>query len=236
MKNVFSLIDTASLLKRMVTKKQWMNLILKMLIYGFCFGCVICQGQFCFQKYFSFPVGADIEIVDTKRVPISISFCKVVQSPFQNIGGRLFRERLTHLKALRVFTKNSTIDMFNETESALFEFIVSMTKPYACKEFQLPNETVTSVKVTHDAQSKKKNFHLFLHPSGMIQSPEFVQQYDNQYFHDYVDGNTIVKFETYDLTSSPKVQCKSLDFHACKTKRIIEEFNATIGCTYPIHM
>ena len=210
------------------------RLLLKMIIYGFCFGCVTYQAHICFLKYFSFPLGIELEYVDTKDVPISFTMCKVVHSANQNIGGRLFNDKITQLKELRVITKDGDILLYNGTFPLTYDFIASLQKIILCKEFKLPNKTISEVKVMHNAQDRDVNFHLFLHPTGMIQSQGLVYQYDNKIFHGYVDGFTEVKFETYDLTSSPKVSCKNLDFYNCRTKKIIEEYNATMGCAYPI--
>ena len=57
---------------------------MKMMIYGFCFGCVTWQAVVCFQKYISMPTGAQLELVDTQDVSLSFTFCTVVYNYNQN--------------------------------------------------------------------------------------------------------------------------------------------------------
>ena len=207
---------------------------MQMVIYGVCSGCVTWQAMVCFQEYLSMPTGATLDLVDTQDVSLSFSFCTVVYNYNQNSNGRLFKQKIGQLKEIKFRTETETIYLKQQNESKMYEFIVSMPEFYLCKEFPLPNTRITDVIITHDAQDRNNNFHLFIHPTNMINSHEFVIQYPNKFFHKYFDGITILNIESYDLTASPEIVCADTDYHSCKMEKIIQEYNRTLGCAYPI--
>ena len=207
---------------------------MKMMIYGVGFGCVTWQAVVCFQKYLSMPTGAKLDLVDTEDVSLSFSFCTVVYNYNQNSNGRLFKQKIKQLKEIRIRTENGTIYLKQQNESKMYDFIVSMPEFYLCKEFPLPKTRISDIIITHNAEDRDNNFHLFIHPTHMINAQEFVIQYPNKIFHKYFDGNTILKIESYDLAVSPKIVCADTDYHSCKMEKILQEYNRTLGCAYPI--
>ena len=230
-----SLLDLFSLISNWAKKKRVLNLLMKALVLGTCYVCILWQTVVCFQKYFSDPHGVELKMVDTKDVPISLSFCKVVQDHRENVDGLLFEQQLIQLKEIYVNTESGTTVLHSTTETVTYDFIVALDVPFLCKEYRLPATTISSVVVRHDAgQAKNKNFHLFLHPSGKFLASEYLLRYSNTYFHAQVDGVSKLRFDTYDLTSSPNIACKNVDFDACKTLKIIQDYNNSFGCSYPV--
>ena len=216
-------------------KKQILKLILKVGIYGFCYGCVIWQSNVCLEKYLSKPTGASLDIIDTQDVPLSFTFCEVVYNLNQNSDGRLFKQNIKHLKEIKLETKNSKLFLKLENETVNFNFIIQLPEPYLCREFKLPQLKIESIEVKHDAIDLNKNFHLFIHPGNMIAAKEFIIQYPNNIFHQFNDGYAKLKIESYDLSASPDVPCAAdINYDECKFSKILEEYNKTMGCAYPI--
>ena len=208
---------------------------MQLMVYGVCFGCVTWQAVVCFQKYLSMPTGAELELINTEDVSLSFSFCTVVYNYNQNSNGRLFKQKIKQLKEIKIMTEKESMYLKLQNESIMYDFIVSMPELNLCKEYSLPKTRITDIIITHDAhKDKDNNFHLFIHPTHMINAQEFVIQYPNKIFHKYFDGNTILKIESYDLSASPEIVCANTDYHSCLMEKIIQEYNRTIGCTYPI--
>ena len=203
-----------------------------------CSCCVLWQANSCYKKYASNPTGAQYSLASSKEVAISFTLCKVLYNLQQNVNGRLLNERVKHLKEIIVVTNNEdSFDLLTSFSTDLpltYEFVASVPEPYLCKEIPLPNRSIRKVKVVHNAYDKDRNFHLFIHPTGMFFHTEMVVQYSNKIFHHDFDGRAEVKMESYDLTSSPTISCGGDIYHDCKMKMMIKEFNNTMGCSYPI--
>ena len=200
-----------------------------------CYGCVIWQALSCYHKYVTKPSGASFDIINTKDVGISLSFCKVVDNLNRNYNGTMLKETIEPLVELNIKLENGTLYLKNNNETAEFEFITSMPEPYLCKEFKLPKKEILFIEIYHNAyDSRNFNFHLFIHPTNMIYKQEFVIQYPNTIFHKPNDGISNLRIESYDLTTNPVVTCGNSDYHECKSDRIVSEYNKTLGCTYPL--
>ena len=210
-------------------------MLINLLIIGLCYNCIAWQATECFNKYLSMPMEASLEIVNTEHIAISFTFCKVVYNLRHNSKGEYYNEEIEQLKEIKLMMNNETLLLKSMNGSATFDFVVLMPEPYLCKEFALPKKKISSIKVNHDAVFRNRNFHLFIHPANMIMIQEFVVQYPNSLFHSHNDGITNLKIESYDLTESRKIKCGAeVNFHNCKILKILEEFNRTMGCAYPI--
>ena len=229
----FSFLDSKNTL-HFIKNKRMLKILMQMMIYCVCFGCVTWQAVVCFQKYLSMPTGAKLDLVDTQDVSLSFSFCSVVYNYNQNSNGRLFKQKIEQLQEIKIRTEKDTIYLKQQNESKTYDFIVSMPEFYLCKEFPLPKTLITDIIITHNAADRNNNFHLFIHPTHMINAQEFVIQYPNKIFHKNFDGITILKIESYDLSASPEIACADTNYHSCKMEKILLEYNRTLGCAYPI--
>ena len=232
MKMYFSALDFATATEYF-KKKLILKIMFKVGLYVLCYGCVIWQSSVCLEKYLSKPTGASLEIIDTQVASISFTFCEVIYNLNQNSNGRLFQKDIKHLKEIKLQTNNLTIYLKQENESVHFNFIIQLPEPYLCREFKLPQLKIESIEVKHDARSKKKNFHLFIHPGNMITAKEFIIQYPNKIFHGYNDGYAKLKIKSYDLSASPEIACADINYYKRKFSNVLAEYNKTMGCAYP---
>ena len=204
----------------------------------FCFGCVIWQASICYEKYASNPTGAQVVLTNTQQVGLSFTFCKIIYRLQENHNGRLFSENIEHLKELSIVTNNGSYDLLKDIQSPLtYEFVSSVPENYLCKEFPFPRENINRVKIVHESwwrDKKSKNFHIFIHPTGMFLQTEMVVKYSNKIFHKDFDGKVEIKMESYDLANSPEIVCGGENYHQCIIENIIKEYNKTMRCTYPI--
>ena len=185
------------------------------------------------------PTKSKMVPTDNRHVGISFTFCEVLGRWQQNVGGKIFDQNLSYLEDLIIYTNVAEIRplTLNTSFSSKYDFVASRSETYYCKEFPLPREIIHKIEVVHNAfkYGDQKNFHLFLHQTGMFMHNEMVVQYSNLMFHERYDGRAVLKMDSFDFTESPSIPCSDLDFHKCKTKRIISEYNKTMGCSYPIN-
>ena len=232
------MIDFKTIVENIVNKRKIVKKIINVSLITFCYGCVIWQAIVCYERYASKPTGAQLILTNNKEVSLSFTFCTIIHNLAQNSNGKLFNESIKYLKEFHILTsKNVSVNLLSSYNSSLnYEFVASIPEPYLCKEFPLPRQNIYQVKVAHEAGNGgyDKNFHLFIHPTGMFLQTEMVVQYSNKIFHHAFDGKAELKMESYDLTNSQEISCGGENYHQCKLENIIKEFNNTIGCSYPI--
>lgn len=199
-----------------------------------CFGCVLWQAWICSSKYTELPTGAAVDVINTKDVSISFTFCMIVYNLMQNSNGRLFDTEISQLVSITAFTKEIPLHLVKEGQKLNYDYIALIPEQYICKEFPLPKTEIEKIEITHEAFLENSNFHLFIHQTGMFLNPEMVVQYSNKIFHKSFDGNVQLQLESYDLKDSTKISCRDVDLHSCKMERIILEYNKTIGCSFPV--
>ena len=229
---LLSLLNSISMTKKL--QRKTFKRIMNFFIYGFCYGCVIWQAVVCFDKYLAMPTAANLEIVSTADVSISFTFCKIVYDLNRNIHGSFFNTPLESLVEIQIFSNSQIIYLKKKNESVEFDYMTSLPNTYVCKEFALLKK-VEKVIITKTTE-KNNNFHLFIHPTNMINIQDYVIQFPNKVFHndEKRDGFTDLKFEAYDVTNSADFHCGDTNFQYCKDKKILEEYQRVLGCAYPL--
>ena len=207
--------------------------LLNILIMMTCFSCVLWQARTCFFRYNQQPTGSVLRLVTTEHVQLSFTFCRVEYALTRNVDGKFFNEKLELLKSMMVVTNNGSIDLLKGV-SLTYEFVIASDPRYLCREITLPKVVIHSIVIEHESYLKSKNFHLFIHPSGMFIFPEFVLKYSSRYFRGMFDANEKLSLESYDMSGNPRAKCTTFNPHSCKNRKIIEEYNRTLGCSYPI--
>ena len=187
----------------------------------------------CFDKYLSMPTGANLEIVDTEKVSISFTFCELVNDLSKNKNESFFNKPLESLIEVQILSNSQPIYLKKMNETVTFDFVTVMPNTYICKEFALLKKVE---KVIIKKFGKKGNFHLFIHPTNLINMQDYVIQFPNKVFNndDKKDGFSNLKFEAYDVSDSAQFHCGDTNFQNCKDNKIKEEYLRVLGCAYPL--
>ena len=224
----FSLLDLKSILLRFNSKK-----ILIYILFLICFGMVMWQINNCVHIFVAQPTTTAVELVNSQNTPLAFTFCKTLYE--SRYKGNFSSEMHKSIKSILVHSKDSVEKLFEEKEFS-FEFVSFIEKQLMCKEFVLPSHQIDRIEVIRGKEDN--NLFLFIHQPGMFYLEELVGDYPNEHFNVdslYEDNeNAKIQINSFDFTTDPHMTCTSASYDKCIRKEVIQIYNKTMGCTYPI--
>jgi hypothetical protein len=175
-----------------------------------------------------------MKLVNSLNTPLAFTFCKSFYG--RKFSGNFSSQIHKSIKSLLVQLKESEIELLEEKEFS-YEFISHIEIQLMCKEFVLPNNKIRRIKLRRTAEDN--NLFLYIHQPGMLYSEELWVDYPNSLFKVEVDklnknDNARIQRISYDITTNPHMPCTADSYDKCIRKEVIQIYNITLGCTYPI--
>ena len=184
------------------------------------------------------PTTAPVKIIKSNEIPLAFSFCKFIYDT--EFDGNFSAHTYTSVNNISVLNGKSQIDLLFDG-NLTFEQVSYIENPLMCKEFVMPDKEKNLIKVIRKygiRQEENKNLHLYVHQPGMFYLQEFAVKYPNEKFalrwNDDTNLNSKIQITSYDLSLDHHMSCSPILYQECITREIVNRFNASIGCTYPI--
>ena len=229
MQYFYSLLDMKSILLRLNSKK-----ILVHILYIICFGMVMWQIYNCVHIFLAQPTTAAVELVNSQNIPLALTLCKLMyRSKFDgNYSSQIHKS----IKSILVHFKESEIELLEENEFS-YEFVSFIEKQLMCKEFVMPSLQISKIQLKRTAEDN--NLFLYIHQPGMLYSEELWVDFPNSHFKvraNIYEENENVKIQrtSYDITTNPHMPCTAASYDKCIRREVIQIYNKTLGCTFPI--
>ena len=194
---------------------------------------VIWQIYNCVHIFLDQPTTAAMELVNSQNTPIAFTFCKTIYGP--KFDGNFSSQVHKSIKSMIVHLKELEIELVEEEFS--YEYISFIDKQLMCKEFVMPSHQINRVKLKRSKGDK--NLFLYIHQPGMFYREELWLAYPNELFivkgdANEENGNAKIQRTSYDITTNPHMPCTAASYDKCIRKEVIQIYNKTMGCTYPI--
>jgi hypothetical protein len=201
---------------------------------------VLCQLWNYLIIFLTKPTTAAQELVKTSELSLAFTFCKIIFNT--KFDGKFDVENHSSMKNLFILNKNASFDLL-KNETFTYDFVSYVENPLMCKSFDLSYYHKNSINVVREFQRKKykkenRNLHLYIHQPGMFYIQEFGLKFPSEIFglrlNDDSNDNAKLQILSYDISMDPHLACSTKNYHDCINKLIINTFNNSIGCTYPI--
>ena len=154
----------------------------------------------------------------------------------KHFDGNFTSQTHTSLKNISIFNNDSVNNLLMGGEMP-YDFVSHIDNQLMCKEFDLTDISKEKIQLIRKSE-QDKNFHLFIHQTGMFYRNELSLKYPSSHFvlnyNDYYNPQAKIEMKTYDLSQDAHIPCSTVLYQKCITKEIILRFNASFGCTYPI--
>ena len=139
------------------------------------------------------------------------------------------------IKSILIYLKDSEQEQLEEKEFS-YEFVSHIEKQLMCKEFVMPSHQISRIQLRRTAEDS--NLFLYIHQPGMWYSEELWVDYPNSHFRvrgiDEENENVRIQRTSFDITTNPHMPCTADSYDKCIRKEVIQIYNKTLGCTYPI--
>ena len=188
----------------------------------------------CLHIFLDQPTTASMELVNSQITPLAFTFCKTMyRSKFK---GDFSSQMHRSIKSILVHLKESEIELLEEKEFS-YEFVSYIEKQLMCKEFIMPSHQINRIQLKRSTGDN--NLFLYIHQPGMFYSEELWVDYPNTQFRvigEVYEENKNVRIQrtSYDITTNPHMPCTVSSYDKCIRKEVIQIYNNTLGCTYPI--
>ena len=204
---------------------------------------VMWQINNCVHIFLAQPTTAAVELVNSQNTPLAFTFCKIFYT--HRFDGNFSSQIHKSMKSLLVHSQGLEEELLKEKEFS-FEFVSFIEKQLMCKEFVLPSYQINNIELRKTAEDNielrsadDNNIFLYIHQPGMFYVEELLGVYPKEHFNvkgkDYEENqNAKILMNSYDFTTDPHMSCTTASFDKCISKEIIQIYNRTMGCTYPI--
>ena len=209
------------------------------LIFLTCIGTLAWQLRNYGILMMSNPTTAPVKIMKSNEIPLAFSFCKFIYG--NEFHGNFTAHTHTSVRNISILNLDSKIELLLDGEF-MFERVSYIGNPMMCKEFVMPDQEKSLIRVTRAYRDglgeENKNLHLYIHQPGMFYLQEFALKYSNKKFapqkKDDSNEYSMIQMTLYDLSQDPHMLCSLNSYQECISKEIVRRFNTSIGCTYPI--
>ncbi len=202
---------------------------------------LVCVGAVVWQLYNSFsliltqPTKIDLELVPSTEIPLSFSLCS---TDYDNSDDYFDDYYENYLEKLTLFDGEIAHELVKDSKLE-FEYFTYVDKLMMCQEFDLTKYRKTKIAIVRKiGDPNYKNLHLYFHPPGMFYLRQNGLLYSDTKFNpqDAYGPNEFAKIslQSYDFLADPNLKCSVASHQECIHREIINIFNSTMGCTFPI--
>ena len=206
------------------------------ILYFCCISVVSWQLYDKIQIFVQKPTTANVKLVESKDLPVSFTLCKLINK--LEFDGNFHKHTESSLKNITILYYDTDLEMM-ENKKITFEFISMTENPLMCKEFDFTGLDKDAIRLVREiGHHIEKNLHLYIHQPGMFLYHEFRSKYQSDKFNFYdikdTSQNVKIEIESYDISNDPHLTCSFIPHLDCTNKEIIQIYNSTFGCTFPI--
>ena len=189
----------------------------------------------CIHIFIAQPTTATMELVNSQNIPLGFTFCRTMYGN-KRFNGNFSSQMHKSIKSILVHLKESERELLEEEEFS-YEFVSHIQRQLMCKEFVMPSHPISRIQLRRSAEDD--NLFLYIHQPGMFYSEELWVGYPNNHFKvtgkEYEENKNVrIQRNSYDITTDPHIPCTAASYDKCIIKEVIQIYNNTLGCTYPI--
>ena len=183
-------------------------------------------------------------MIDTNRVQISVSICKIIESAADQNPTHV---PIEYIDKILVSGPNMSLDLFNG--NGTFETFVILDKALICKEIPIPDVEIKNIIIIHqigmsDMVNKNgkwikadwKNIKIFVHMRGAILLRQFLEEIDPAILtnNEMPFYNAFLKMENFDKSHGIDCMDENQGYDECFFNDALNFMNETLGCSLPL--